>query len=806
MLAKKFNVLYRLCEEQLSKQAHYDFGLRNILAVLRTAGSGRRALADISEKGETVLLMRTLRDMNLSKFVAEDVPLFLALIDDLFPGIKADKAKHPLVEPVVAKVIKEFGLQMHMDWVAKIVQVYEMCLVRHSLMAVGPSGVGKTRLVEVLTKALSQAVPLADTAEPMIGQPHRTQTLNPKAITSPQMFGALDIIANEWTEGIFAQLWRKANKDKKNFTWLILDGPVDAIWIENMNTVMDDNKILTLANNDRIPMLRPNVTLHFEVEDLRNASPATVSRAGIIYISEADLGWKPYVASYVAQRAKDGEMLKALFDKFADETLKFVKRECRPKMSLADISLMTTCSVLLTALLGDLTDAPSEDALERFFLYALMWSAAGVLESEDRLKVDSFLRNMTKNLPDAQAPDSAFEFVVDDSSATYDWVHWGSRIPQWSYTGSNLALEFASLLVPTIDSVRTEYNMELSIKQSRPVILVGGDGTAKTASILQVLYKKDPATTSFKKLSFSSATTPLIFQRTIEGCVEKRQGRTYGPPGGKKMIVFIDDFSMPEINTWGDQITLEIVRQVIEQVGLYNLDKPGEWKNVVDLLVLGAMLHPGGGKNDIPNRAKRHFHVMNVTLPSVASINQIFGSMIRAKFVPDDPNKRTDVWECSESLVTITIDIWNMVKTKMLPTPAKFHYIFNLRDLSRVTEGVMLSTPDNMADCKSVVRLLRHEMNRIFYDRLVDDADKAFVTGLDHSSRDALVVKSTIDLAHGLGMKVTAEGVESETALALLKGMGCDLAQGYFIGRPMPLEDLIRTLDGPTAETQSAVA
>ena len=115
---------------------------------------------------------------------------------------------------------------------------------------------------------------------------------------------------------------------------------------------MDDNKLLTLANNDRIPMLRPNVTLHFEVEDLRNASPATVSRAGIIYVSEADLGWKPYIKTWLASRAKDGAALEPIVMKLAEGLLNFVRIECKSKMLMGtDLSFMTSFSNLMDALL-----------------------------------------------------------------------------------------------------------------------------------------------------------------------------------------------------------------------------------------------------------------------------------------------------------------------------------------------------------------------------------------------------------------------------------------------------------------------
>lgn len=113
--------------------------------------------------------------------------------------------------------------------------------------------------------------------------------LNPKAISVQQMFGETDENSGDWKEGITAKIFKQCVDDESGaLRWIVFDGPVDANWIENMNTVLDDNKKLCLANSEQIK-ITDKMSIVFEVEDLAEASLATVSRCGMIYMEREGL-------------------------------------------------------------------------------------------------------------------------------------------------------------------------------------------------------------------------------------------------------------------------------------------------------------------------------------------------------------------------------------------------------------------------------------------------------------------------------------------------------------------------------------
>ena len=465
-------------------------------------------------------------------------------------------------------------------------------------MIVGKTGAGKSEAWKCLTRAMARLKEIEPENENY--QRVHVHPINPLALSNDEMYGYFNA-NNEWQDGILARVFRTICRDESpDQKWILFDGPVDTLWIESMNTVLDDNKLLTLLSGERIAM-PPMVSLLFEVEDLSQASPATVSRAGMVYTNVEDLGLSPFLTSWLATK-KDAalkETLERMIEKYVEPLSEYKRLNLTETVPIDRLNGVRTCTRLFDALSEDKANGIEEGEsyvlmIELTFLFSVIWSIGASLDGESRKKMDLWMREMDPRYP---AQDTVFDIFVHPTKKA--WAPWDEKLSS-NYRPS-MDLPFFQLMVPTVDSVRTKFVLLKLLGDPNTHCLVTGEvGVGKTMIVANTLSALPESKAGFV-INFSAQSSSNSLQEAIEGRLEKRTKGVFAPAGGKKLVCHIDDLNMPQLSRFGFMPPLELLKLWIDNGFWYDRMKC-EVKHVKEMQILGSMAPAGGGRNPFSMR------------------------------------------------------------------------------------------------------------------------------------------------------------------------------------------------------------
>eukprot|EP00198_Chlamydomonas_reinhardtii_P006936 XP_001696272.1 dynein heavy chain 3 [Chlamydomonas reinhardtii] len=755
-LSRKMVQLYKLASEQLSQQDHYDFGMRALKSVLVTAGSLKRGSTGLPE--ETVLI-RAMRESNIPKFLSEDARLFDAIVCDLFPGTDLPEQRNEELHGALVAACGVLGLQPVPPFVSKAIQLWDTFHVRFGAMLVGPPGGGKTCIYRTLAEAITR----------LSGVTTFQAAISEASFFLGELYGSYNTATNEWQDGLASCIIRGAvveGQSNPDLQWVVFDGPVDTVWVENMNTVLDDNCMLCLPNGERIKLDPASMRVLFEVADLVAASPATVSRCGMVYVTPDDMGWRPYVSPGgrgpaealgaeasgsppLARRPSAGvlQYLQGLFDKFLDPLLAHARKRGEAAVATCEVALVSaTCSLLQTLLLStqlqghpgaegaslrkhgagfglraaattllgaasvaashaagglggaaaggqsgaaasasafatastpykdpllDLTsEEPSETtqvALNYIFAFAAVWGVGGSLSPACWEAFDGAAKDLfegTANYPGGSG--TVFDYHLDYHK-NFALTPWEAAVPAYAFRPE---VRYFDILVPTADTTRYGALLSCLLAVNRPVLLTGPSGSGKSALVRSCLSRLQAGggvipTTVY----FSAQTSAATVQAQLEGQLEKKRKRRFGAPAGRRLLLFVDDVNLPARDAAsGAQPPIELLRHL------------QDFSEVALRTIFGAIM---GGFLDL------HF----------------------------PPDVRTRMLR---PLVDTSVEVYSHVCAELLPTPAKSHYTFSLRDVSKAFQGMLAIRPNQCGPGDprgTLMRLWVHEHMRVYHDR-----------------------------------------------------------------------------------------
>jgi dynein heavy chain 1 len=510
------------------------------------------------------------------------------------------------------------------------------------------------------------------------------------------------------------------------------------------------------------------VRIVFEVEHLRYATLATVSRCGMIWFSDDSVKPSMLFANYLGSlrstelgsddddaltaRRLGGAAASALNDVspnlltqrvIADAIAPFFERGALVELALEyaagvfhimDFIVARALSTLFSLVNKTARNVADYNALHPDFplsvqqvqsyatkrlIVGLVWAFTGDSKLDVRAQMGEFLRDNTGlELPPLGNGASLIDYDVQVS--TGEWFEWASRVPTVEI--ETHAVASADVVIPTMDTVRHEEVLYSWLSEHKPLMLCGPPGSGKTMTLFSALRKLPDQ--EVVGLNFSSATTPELILNTFEQYCEYRKtpnGVVLSPQQmGRWIVLFCDEINLPARDNYGTQRVISFLRQLVECGGFWRASDLA-WVTLERIQFVGACNPPTDpGRVPLSHRFLRHAPLVMVDYPGEVSLNQIYGTFNRA-LLKLTPNLRG----YAEALTSAMVDFFLASQRRFTPD-IQAHYVYSPRELSRWVRGLYehLKPIDDTVTLEGLVRVWAHEGLRLFRDRLVGEDEK----------------------------------------------------------------------------------
>ncbi|EFC42807.1 cytoplasmic dynein [Naegleria gruberi] len=698
-LGKKIVSVFQLSKQLLSSQQHYDWGLRSLKTILNIGGSqirqSKKHGASLSKEAEAQIVIKALRVNTLSKLTHKDAVLFNGIIKDVFPGIDAPDISYIELERAIKEVMTELGLIPIPNMIKKIVQFYEACKQRMGVVLVGPSGSGKTTIWHVLSEALKK-----------INQKLKSYVVNPKAMPRHQLLGHMDMDTREWFEGIITANSRIILKEEPDvMSWMVCDGDIDPEWVESLNSVLDDNHLLTMPTGERI-QFGSNVNFIFETHSLKFASPATVSRMGVIFLSDNDVDVKSFVHAWMNRHEDLTDNLKSLVDNYFYQALDAVLA--------VDQSEFVIESTSMGIIMNGLSHITPDISTKGEFANSLVKGLGSSLNIKAREKLAKDIYTLcSESSLDLRRP---LDYYYSKHDSCYT---------QYSFTDSE-EITYESLqnspMIRTVDIQRTTDIIYPWLHNMEPFILAGPEGAGK-GMLLENLFL-DLHSVQIARIHCNSQTNEShVIQKLNQTCAvfTTNTGRVLRPREGERLILFLKDINLPCPDKYGTTQLISFLQQLITYNGYY--DDELKWVGLERIQIVCSM-NPATtvGRYELTTRFTSIVRIAYMSYTDKQQLKQIVFTYLKCALSKEFSGHA--VWKQTQNIDLLTevmIDLYDSV-SKKFTVDEYAHYQFTPRDLTRWILGLLSFTiPASSNRCTELLDAWTYEARRIFRDKLVKD-------------------------------------------------------------------------------------